>query len=171
MKKEHKNNYYKNEDKVIFEKLSDFKKFNSNIQNNNQYKNQNIKYSNSDKNYFNNILKTEKNDSLLNKSNIDKETSYYNSSDFQKFNRLNNFPEYKDNTEQKSNENTSSKLPYTSSDYGEFDKIVKTKNKEENIKKDQNRKVKIIDYAKLKESGNKLKNKMGIEKIKIVYFD
>ena len=39
------------------------------------------------------------------------------------------------------------------------------------IKKDQNRKVKIIDYAKLKESGNKLKNKMGIEKIKIVYFD
>ena len=171
MKKENKNNYYKNEDEVIFEKLSDFKKYNSNIQNNNQYKNQNIKYSNSDKNYFNNILKTEKNDSLLNKSNIDKETSYYNSSDFQKFNRLNNFPEYKDNTEQKSNENTSSKLPYTSSDYGEFDKIVKTENKEENIKKDQNRKVKIIDYAKLKESGNKLKNKMGIEKIKIVYFD
>jgi len=171
MKKENKTNYYKDEDKIIFEKLSNFKKYNSNIQNNNQYKNQNIKYSNSDKNYFNNILKTEKNDSLLNKSNIDKETSYYNSSDFQKFNRLNNFPEYKDNTEQKSNENTSSKLPYTSSDYGEFDKIVKTENKEENIKKDQNRKVKIIDYAKLKESGNKLKNKMGIEKIKIVYFD
>ena len=171
MKKENKTNYYKDEDEIIFEKLSDFKKYNSNIQNNNQYKNQNVKYSNSDKNYFNNILKTEKNDSLLNKSNIDKETSYYNSSDFQKFNRLNNFPEYKDNTEQKSNENTSSKLPYTSSDYGEFDKIVKTENKEENIKKDQNRKVKIIDYAKLKESGNKLKNKMGIEKIKIVYFD
>ena len=171
MKKENKTNYYKDEDEIIFEKLSDFKKYNSNIQNNNQYKNQNIKYSNSDKNYFNNILKTEKNDSLLNKSNIDKETSYYNSSDFQKFNRLNNFPEYKDNTEQKSNENTSSKLPYTSSDYGEFDKIVKTEKKEENIKKDQNRKVKIIDYAKLKESGNKLKNKMGIEKIKIVYFD
>jgi len=171
MKKEHKNNYYKNEDKVIFEKLSDFKKFNSNIQNNNQYKNHNIKYSNSDKNYFNKILKIEKNDSLLNKSNIDKETSYYNSSDFKKFNRLNTFPEYKDNTEQKSNENTSSKMPYTSSDYGEFDKIVKTKHKEEKIKNDQSRKVKIIDYGKLKESENKIKNKMGIEKIKIVYFD
>ena len=171
MKKEHKNNYYKNEDKVIFEKLSDFKKFNSNIQNNNQYKNQNIKYSNSDKNYFNKILKIEKNDLLLNKSNIDKKTSYYNSSDFKKFNRLNNFPEYKDNTEQKNNENTSSKMPYTSSDYGEFDKIVKIKHKEEKIKNDQNRKVKIIDYGKLKESENKLKNKMGIEKIKIVYFD
>ena len=171
MKKENKTNYYKDEDEIIFEKLGDFKKFNSNMQSNTQYKNHNINYSNSDKNYFNNILKTEKNDVLLNKSNIEKEKSYYNSSDFQKFNRLNNFPEYKDNTEQKSNKNTSSKLPYTSSDYGEFDKIVKTKNKEENIKKNQNRKVKIIDYAKLKESGNKLKNKMGIEKIKIVYFD
>ena len=171
MKKENKNNYYKDEDEIIFEKLCDFKKFNSNIQNNTQYKNHNIKYSNSDKNYFNNIIKTEKNDTLLNKSNIDKETGYYNSSDFQKFNRLNNFPEYKDNTEQENNENISSKLPYTSSDYGEFDKIVKTKNKEENIKKDQSRKVKIIDYGKLKEREYKLKNKMGIEKIKIVYFD
>ena len=171
MKKENKNNYYKDEDEIIFEKLCDFKKFNSNIQNNTQYKNHNIKYSNSDKNYFNNILKTEKNDSLLNKSNIDKETGYYNSSDFQKFNRLNNFPEYKDNTEQENNENISSKLPYTSSDYGEFDKIIKTKNKEENIKKDQSRKVKIIDYGKLKERENKLKNKLGIEKIKIIYFD
>ena len=171
MKKENKNNYYKDEDEIIFEKLCDFKKFNSNIQNNTQYKNHNIKYSNSDKNYFNNIIKTEKNDTLLNKSNIDKETGYYNSSDFQKFNRLNNFPEYKDNTEQENNENISSKLPYTSSDYGEFDKIVKTKNKEENIKKDQRRKVKIIDYGKLKERENKLKNKLGIEKIKIIYFD
>jgi len=107
----------------------------------------------------------------LNNSIIDKETSYYNSSDFQKFNRLNNFPEYKDNTEQKNNENISSKLPYTSSDYGEFDKIVKTKKNEENIKTDQNRKVKIIDYGKLKERENKLKNKLGIEKIKIIYFD
>ena len=60
MKKEHKNNYYKDEDEIIFEKLGDFKKFNSNMQSNTQYKNHNIKYSNSDKNYFNNILKTEK---------------------------------------------------------------------------------------------------------------
>ena len=39
MKKENKNNYYKDEDEIIFEKLCDFKKFNSNIQNNTQYKN------------------------------------------------------------------------------------------------------------------------------------
>ena len=70
MKKENKNNYYKDEDEIIFEKLCDFKKFNSNIQNNTQYKNHNIKYSNSDKNYFNNILKIEKNEALLNKSNL-----------------------------------------------------------------------------------------------------
>ena len=62
-------------------------------------------------------------------------------------------------------------MTYTQSDYSEFDKIVKTKNNKEDIKKDQSRKVKIIDYGKLKESENKLKNKMGIEKIKIVYFD
>ena len=171
MKKEHKNNYYKNEDEIIFEKLKDFKKFNSNIQNNTQYKNHNIKYSNSDKNYFNNILKIEKNETLLNKSNIDKEISYYNSSDFKKFNQLNNFSEYKDNTEKENNKNISSRLTYTSSDYGEFNKIVKTENKKENIKKDLSRKVKVIDYGKLKESEKKLKNKVGIEKIKIIYFD
>ncbi len=171
MKKEHKNNYYKDEDEIIFEKLKDFKKFNSNIQNNTQYKNHNIKYSNSDKNYFNNILKIEKNETLLNKSNIDREISYYNSSDFQKFNKLNSFQEYKDNTVQENNKNISSKLTYTSSDYDKFNKIVKTEDKEENIKKNPNRKIKVIDYGKLKESKKKHKNKVGIEKIKIVYFD
>ena len=110
MKKENKNNYYKDEDEIIFEKLCDFKKFNSNIQNNTQYKNHNIKYSNSDKNYFNNIIKTEKNDTLLNKSNIDKETGYYNSSDFQKFNKLNSFQEYKDNTVQENNKISEKKI-------------------------------------------------------------
>ena len=171
MNKENKNNYYNDEDEIIFEKLGNFKKFNSNIQNNTQYKNYNINYSNSDKNYFNNILKTKKNDVSLNESNIEKEISYYNSLDFQKFTRLNNFPEYKDNAKKEDSKNISSKLTYTSSDYGEFDKIVKTKSKEENIIKNESRKVKIIDYGKLNESGKKLKNKIGVEKIKIVYFD
>ena len=169
MKKENRN-YYNDEDQLIFEKLDDFKKFNSNISNKNKNKNHSIRYSNSDKNNFNDILKMEKNDTLLNKTNNDKEISYYNSSDFKKFNQLNNFPEYSDNNKRENIKNISSNLTYTQSDYSEFDKIVKTK-KNENIKTDQNRKVKIIDYAKLKESGNKLKNKMGIEKIKIVYFD
>ena len=170
MKKENRN-YYNDEDQLIFEKLDDFKKFNSNISDKNKNKNHSIRYSNSDKNNFNDILKTEKNDTLLNKTNNDKEISYYNSSDFKKFNQLNNFPEYSNNNKQENIKNISSNLTYTQSDYGEFDKIVKTKNNKEDIKKDQSRKVKIIDYGKLKESENKLKNKMGIEKIKIVYFD
>ena len=170
MKKENRN-YYNDEDQLIFEKLDDFKKFNSNISDKNKNKNHSIRYSNSDKNNFNDILKTEKNDTLLNKTNNDKEINYYNSSDFKKFNQLNSFPEYSDNNKQENIKNISSNLTYTQSDYGEFDKIVKTKNNKEDIKKDQSRKVKIIDYGKLKESENKLKNKMGIEKIKIVYFD
>ena len=36
---------------------------------------------------------------------------------------------------------------------------------------DKNKKVKIIDYSKLNDNEKKLKNKVGIEKIKIVYFD
>ena len=171
MKKENKNNYYNDEDQLLFEKLDDFKKFNSNISNDNKNKSHNIRYSNSDKNNFNNILKMEKNDILLNKPNIEKEISYYNSSDFQQFNQLNNFPEYSNNIGQENNNNTSTKLRYSQSDYGEFDKIVKTKNKDEKTKENQSRKVKVIDFDKLQESENKIKNKLGIEKIKIVYFD
>ena len=170
MKKDNKNNYYNSEDQINFERLDNFKKYNSNFQNKTQYKNQNIKYSNSDKNYFNSIIKTEKNISLLNETDIKKDISYYNSSDSQKFERLNNFPEYKFDIKDK-NESMSSEMIYSSNDYGEFNKIIQTNNKEEKITKNQNKKVKIIDYGKLKESEKKLKNKLGIEKIKVVYFD
>ncbi len=171
MKKENKNNYYNDVDKINFEKLDKFKKFNNNFKDHTRLKGYNIKYSNSDKNYFNNILKTEKNFTSLNEAEPEKKISYYNSSDFQKFNYLNNFSEYDNYTEQKKDENISSELNYTANDFNEFDKITLTKNKDEEIKKDQNSKVKIIDYKKLKESEKKLKNKVGIEKIKVVYFD
>ncbi len=170
MKKENKNKYYNDVDKVNFEKLDDFRKFNTNIKDNTQPKRYNVKYSNSDKNYFNNILKTDKNLSFLNEVEQEKEINYYSLSDFQKFDHLNNFSEYENNTEQKKKENISSKLSYTSNDFDEFNRIIRTKKKEE-VKKDQNSKVKIIDYKKLKESEKKLKNKVGIEKIKVVYFD
>ena len=170
MKKENKNNYYNSEDQINFEKLDKFKKYNSNFKNNSQYKNQNIKYSNSDKNYFNNIIKTEKNVSVLNETDIKKDINYYNSSDSQKFEQLNSFPEYKYINEDK-NQSMNAKMVYSSNDYGEFNKIIKTNSKEEKTTKNQNKKVKIIDYGKLKESEKKLKNKLGIEKIKVVYFD
>ena len=170
MKKDNKNNYYNSEDQVNFEKLDNFKKYNSNFKNKTQYKNQNIKYSNSDKNYFNSIIKTEKSISLLNETDIKKDINYYNSSDSQKFEQLNNFPEYKFDIKDK-NESMNSEMIYSSNDYGEFNKIIETNNKEEKTTKDKNKKVKVIDYGKLKEDEKKIKNKLGIEKIKIVYFD
>ena len=170
MKKDNKNNYYNSEDQVNFEKLDNFKKYNSNFKNKTQYKNQNIKYSNSDKNYFNSIFKTEKNISLLNETDIKKDINYYNSSDSQKFDQLNKFPEYKSDIKDK-NESMNSEMIYSSNDYGEFNKIIQTNNKEEKTTKDKNKKVKVIDYGKLKEDEKKIKNKLGIEKIKIVYFD
>ena len=170
MKKDNKNNYYNSEDQVNFEKLDNFKKYNSNFKNKTQYKNQNIKYSNSDKNYFNSIIKIEKNTSLLNETDIKKDINYYNSSDSQKFEQLNNFPEYKFDIKDK-NESMNSEMIYSSNDYGEFNKIIQTNNKEEKTTKDKNKKVKVIDYGKLKEDEKKIKNKLGIEKIKIVYFD
>ena len=170
MKKENKNNYYNDEDKINFEKLNNFKKFKPDNVKNFQIKNHSISYSNSDKNYFNNILKTNENISMLNQKDINEEVKYYNSSDFKKFDQLNNFAEYNDNKTHEDKENINSKVTYKSSDYGEFNKIIQTKNSDEKIK-EQNKKIKVIDYSKLKDIGKKLKNKIGIEKIKIVYFD
>ena len=79
--------------------------------------------------------------------------------------------EYKDNAEQKQNINIDSELSYSSNDYGEFNKIIPTKNTVKEIINNKNKKVKIIDYNKLNDNEKKLKNKVGIEKIKIVYFD
>ena len=170
MKKENENKYYNIEDEINFEKMNNFKKFNLEIKKNIQNKNQNIKYSNSDKNYFNNIIKTEKNVSILNEIDIKKNIDYYNSFDTKKFDQLNNFPEYKYNDE-KNNESVNSEISYSSKDYDEFNKIIKTKDKKEEAINNQNKKIKIIDYGKLKEREKKLKNKLGIEKIKVVYFD
>ena len=171
MKTKDKNNYYNDEDEVNFDKLNNFRKFNSDIKSSTQSKNHNIKYANSDKNYFNNIIKTEENLPLFTKKDSQKEVKYYNSSDFQKFDQLNNFLEYKDSAVQKQNINIDSELSYSSNDYGEFNKIIPTKNTGKKIINNKNQKVKIIDYSKLNDNEKKLKNIVGIEKIKIVYFD
>ena len=139
MKNENKNNYYNYEDEVNFENLDNFKKFNSDIKKNTQFKNQDIKYSNSDKNYFNNIIKTGENVSVLNETDIKKNTKYYNSSDSQKFDQLNNFPDYKYNPENK-NENINPEFDYSPKDYNEFNKIIETKDIEKKITGDQKKK-------------------------------
>ena len=169
MKKENKINYYNDEDKVNFEKLNNFNKFNSKNIKSPELNNFNTRYSNSDKNYFNTILKIDENTSMLN-NNTNKEKKYYNTSDFKKFDQLNNFPEYNDKIDFENKENLGSETKYKSSDYGEFNKIIQTKNNEKKSK-DQNKKIKVIDYGKIKENEKKLKNKIGVDKIKIVYFD
>ena len=108
---------------------------------------------------------------LSKKIDTEKEVKYYNSSDFQKFDQFNNFLDYKDITEHKQDKNINTEFSYSSNDYGEFNKIIPTKNIVKKIINNKNQKVKIIDYSNLKDDEKKFKNKLGIEKIKIVYFD
>ncbi|MDA9641999.1 hypothetical protein N9T30_01275, partial [bacterium] len=100
-----------------------------------------------------------------------KELKYYNSSDFQKFDQFSNFLNYEDKAEQKLDKNIDTEFNYSSNDYGEFNKIIPIKNSGKKIISNKNSKVKIIDYSKSKDDKKKLKNKLQIEKIKIVYFD
>ena len=55
--KENKINYYNTEDEIQFQKLDNFRKFNKNIKVN-KSENQDVKYSNTDKNNFNGYFKT-----------------------------------------------------------------------------------------------------------------
>ena len=171
MKIENNNNYYNVEDEINFEKLKNFRKFNSNVKSITQSNDRNIRYANSDKNYFNNIIKTDENLSLSKKIDTEKEVKYYNSSDFQKFDQFSNFLNYEDKAEQKLDKNIDTGFNYSSNDYGEFNKIIPIKNSAKKIISNKNSNVKIIDYSKLNDDKKKLKNKLQIEKIKIVYFD
>ena len=123
MKIENNNDYYNVEDEINFEKLKNFRKFNSNVKSITQSNDRNIRYANSDKNYFNNILKTNEKVELYNETDSDKEINYYNPSDFQKFDQLNNFPEYNDNVD-KISKNSTHESSYSPEDYNEFNKII-----------------------------------------------
>jgi hypothetical protein len=171
MKTKDKDNYYNDEDEINFEKLNNFRKFNSNIKSNTQSKDHNIRYASSDKNYFNNIIKTEDNLHLFKKIDTEKEVKYYNSSDFQKFDQFNNFLNFENKTEHKLEKNIDTEFSYSSNDYGEFNKIIPIKNSGKKMTSNKNLKVKVTDYSKSKDDEKKLKNKLQIEKIKIVYFD
>ena len=107
---------------------------------------------------------------FYNEINIDKEVNYYNPSDFKKFDNLNSFPEY-NNNEDKINKNSTHESNYSPQDYDEFNKIIPKIDIDQKKIDNQNKKVRIIDYSKIKGNEKKLKNKMGIDKIKIVYFD
>ena len=175
MKKENINNYYTDEDLINFEKLKNFKEFKVNKLNNNQNKSHPVRYAVSDNRNFNKIMNIDNNESSSKKVN---KTKDYTPSDFENFKKLKQFTTFNDN-EPLNNKTEPEKTitEYTNKDKSSFDKIIKSKSdakneseNKHNVKID-NKKIKIIDYNKLNEKEKNLKNKVGIEKIKIVYFD
>ena len=173
MKKENINNYYTDEDLIYFNKLNNFKDFKTKHPNNNQATKHPVKYSVSDNSYFKKIMNIENSEiSSFKEDNKSKENSYYNSLDFQKFNKLKQFTNFENSKDSKTKkEDSKSVTSYTSDDVNNFDKIIKTKNQNINNTATNNKKIKIIDFGKLKEKEKNFKNKLGIEKIKVVYFD
>jgi hypothetical protein len=175
MKKENINNYYTDEDLINFEKLKNFKEFKVNKLNNNQNKSHPVRYAVSDNRNFNKIMNIDNNESSSKKVN---KTKDYTPSDFENFKKLKQFTTFNDN-EPLNNKTEPEKTitEYTNKDKSSFDKIIKSKSdakneseNKHNVKID-NKKIKIIDFNKLNEREKNLKNKVGIEKIKVVYFD
>jgi len=179
MKTENINNYYTDEDLILFEKLKNFNDSKVNKLNSNHTKIHPIRYAMSDNKHFDKIMNINNNkNSLSKKIEKTKKNNYYNSSDFKNFEKINQFATFNENnTLNKNTEVIKTKTNYTANDVDTFDQIIKSnadikKHSEDKINsKVDNKKIKIIDYNKLKEKEKILKNKIGIEKIKIVYFD
>ena len=175
MKKENINNYYTDEDLINFEKLKNFKEFKVNKLNNNQNKSHPVRYAVSDNRNFNKIMNIDNNESSSKKVN---KTKDYTPSDFENFKKLKQFTTFNDN-EPLNNKTEPEKTitEYTNKDKSSFDKIIKSKSdaknesENKNNTKIDNKKIKIIDFNKLNEREKNFKNKVGIEKIKVVYFD
>ena len=169
MKKENINNYYTDEDLINFEKLKNFKEFKVNKLNNNQNKSHPVRYAVSDNRNFNKIMNVENNEKSSSSKEVN-ESKDYTSSDFENFKKLKQFTTF-NNNEPLNNKTEPEKttIDYTDKDMNAFDKIIKSKNGAKN--ENDNKKIRIIDFNKLKEKEKNLKNKLGIEKIKIVYFD
>jgi len=175
MKKENINDYYTDEDLINFEKLKNFKEFKINKLNNNQNNNHPVRYAVSDNRNFNKIINIDNNESSSKKVN---KTKDYTPSDFENFKKLKQFTTFNDN--EPSNNKTDPKIAiteYTNKDKSSFDKIIKSKSDAKNESENKhntkidNKKIKIIDFNKLNEREKNFKNKIGIEKIKVVYFD
>ena len=175
MKKENINNYYTDEDLINFEKLKNFKEFKVNKLNNNQNKSHPVRYAVSDNRNFNKIMNIDNNESSPKKVN---KTKDYTPSDFENFKKLKQFTTFNDN-EPLNNKTEPEKTitEYTNKDKSSFDKIIKSKSDAKNESENKNnvkidsKKIKIIDFNKLNEREKNFKNKVGIEKIKVVYFD
>jgi hypothetical protein len=175
MKKENINDYYTDEDLINFEKLKNFKEFKINKLNNNQNNSHPFRYSVSDNRNFNKIMNINDNETSSKKIN---KTKVYTPSDFENFKKLKQFIIFND-SESLNNKTEPEKTitEYTDKDISSFDKIIKSKSDAKNKSENKNnvnidnKKIKIIDFNKLNEREKNFKNKAGIEKIKVVYFD
>ena len=176
MKKENINNYYTDEDLINFEKLKNFKEFKVNKLNNNQNNSHPVRYEVSDNRNFNKIMNVGINEKSSSKE-VNKSRDY-KPSDFENFKKLKQFTTFND-SEPLNNKIEPEKTitKYTDKDISSFDKIIKSKGDEKNKSENKNnvkidsKKIKIIDFNKLNEREKNFKNKIGIEKIKVVYFD
>ena len=179
MRKQNINNYYTDEDLINFEKLKNFNDSKVNKLNSNNTKIHPIRYAMSDNKHFNKIMNINNDkDSFLEKKEKIKKNNYYSSSDFDKFEKIDQFSTLNKNENiNKNPEVIKTKINYTSNDVNAFDQIIKSKidtkkySNDKIISKVDNKKIKIIDFNRLKDKEKILKNKVGIEKIKIVYFD
>ena len=181
MKKENINSYYTDEDLINFKKLNNFKDFKVNKSNTNENKSHPVRYALSDDKHFNKIININKN----NENSLSKEAEaakhknyYYTSLDFENFSKLKQFTAFNNNESvDNKTEAAQTNTNYTSNDVNAFDQIIKSRgatkndNENKNNSKVDKKKIKIVDYSKLNEKEKNLKNKVGIEKIKIVYFD
>ena len=176
MKKENINNYYTDEDLINFERLKNFKEFKVNKLNNNRNNSHPVRYAVSDNRNFNKIMNVGNNEKSSSKE-VNKSKDY-TTSDFDNFKKLKQFTTFNDN--EPLNNKTEPEITiteYTDKDMSAFDKIIKskgnTKNESENKNntKIDNKKIKTIDFNKLNEREKNFKNKVGIEKTKVVYFD
>ena len=176
MKKENINNYYTDEDLINFEKLKNFKEFEVNKLNNNQNNSRPVRYAVSDNKNFNKIMNVGNNEKSSAKE-VNKSRDY-KPSDFENFKKLKQFTTFND-SEPLNNKTEPDKTitEYTNKDISSFDKIIKSKGDSKNESENKNnvkvdsKKIKIIDFNKLNEREKNFKNKVGIEKIKVVYFD
>ena len=179
MKAENINNYYTEEDLINFKKLKNFNNTKVDNLNKNKPKSHPMRYAISDNKHFNKIMNINNDKgSFLEKKEKTKKNNYYSSSDFDKFDKIDQFSTLNKNENiNKNPEVIRTKINYTSNDVNAFDQIIKSKidtkkySNDKIIPKVDNKKIKIIDFNKLKDKGKILKNKVGIEKIKIVYFD
>ena len=177
MNKEQKNNYYNDEDLVNFEKLKNFKKLKENKVETIK-KSHPQKYSTFDKENFEKIINiNSKKTEHKNEEKLEKNSNDYKSLDIENFEKIKRtFTNNNDKSIEKINNFNNPVTRYTNSDQKAFDQIIKTNSQadtkiKKNIAKVDKSKIKIIDFDKLNEKEKNLKNKVGVEKIKIVYFD